>query len=67
MMTPEVLPLPYVWDFCMMDTLGSVVIEICDRRYCLSGNLQMEYRGLYQDKLYAQVVQYSTTSDIFLK
>lgn len=60
-------PLPYIWDFRLKGTGGSLADLIYKSRCCLRGDKQIEYRDFDPASLYAPVVKHETIRMFFTK
>ena len=65
--TPNMKPLPFIWDFRIKDTAGSLANVLCKARCCLRGDQQIAYRDFDPDNLYAPVVRHETIRVFIVK
>ena len=57
---PDMKPLPFLWDFSINYTAGSIAEIIYKARCCLRGDKQITYRDFDPKLLYAPVVRHET-------
>lgn len=58
--TPDMKPIPFLWDFRVNDTYGTDNAVIYKARCCLRGDKQVVYQDFDPHNLYAPVVRHET-------
>lgn len=58
--TDDMKPLPFIWDFRIKDTHGSLASYLCKARCCLRGDKQLQHRDYDPLSLYAPVARHET-------
>ena len=66
-LTPDMQPIPYIWDFRIKDTAGSIATVIYKARCCLRGDFQIAYLDFDPTNLYAPVVRHETIRIFLIK
>ena len=64
---PDMKPLPFIWNFRVKDTAGSLAEVLFKARCCLRGDQQIAYRDFDPENLYAPVVRHETIRVFLVK
>ena len=65
--TADMKPIPFIWDFRIKDTVGSMAELLFKARCCLRGDKQVAYRDFDPEILYAPVVRHETIRVFIVK
>lgn len=65
--TPDMEPLPFIWDFRIKEAPGSDISILYKARCCLRGDKQVAYRDFDPNNLYAPVVRHETIRMLLAK